>query len=145
IAEGEALEKLTDDELLRKTAREVAIAVNVVAHAMLYKAEVMATKPAPNGPTAGSCGPLSQPRSAARSAQPPRPCMNWSKSFRKTPHRCCGSPACAGRRRKRSTPRTQSSGMSYLGAFSPAHCTATVTAGHRDRGVSHGVRPFWQG
>ena len=24
--------------------------------------------------------------------------MNWSKSFRKTPHRCCGTPACAGRR-----------------------------------------------
>ena len=42
-------EKLTDDELLRKTAREVAIAVYVVAHAMLYKAEVMATKPAEAG------------------------------------------------------------------------------------------------
>jgi poly-gamma-glutamate capsule biosynthesis protein CapA/YwtB (metallophosphatase superfamily) len=49
IAEGEALEKLTDDELLRKTAREVAIAVYVVAHAMIYKAEVMATKPAEAG------------------------------------------------------------------------------------------------
>ena len=41
-------------------------------------------------------------------------------SFRKTPHRCCGTPAYAGRRGKRSTPRIQSSGMSCLGAFSPA-------------------------
>ncbi len=49
IAQGEALEKLTDDELLRKTAREVAIAVYVVAHAMIYKAEEMATKPAEAG------------------------------------------------------------------------------------------------
>lgn len=48
-AEREALEKLTDDELLRKTAREVAIAVYVVANAMIYKAEVMGTKPAEAG------------------------------------------------------------------------------------------------
>jgi hypothetical protein len=35
-------------------------------------------------------------------------------------------PACAGRRCKRSTPRTQSSGMSCLGAFSPASDRATI-------------------
>ena len=63
-------------------------------------------------------GPTYPSRGAARSAQPPRPCMNWPKSFRKTPHRCCGTPACAGRRCKRSTPRTQSSGMSCQGASS---------------------------
>jgi|GraSoiStandDraft_4_1057263.scaffolds.fasta_scaffold724270_2 hypothetical protein len=48
-AEREALEQLTDQELLRKAAREVAIAVYVVANAMIYKAEVMATKPAEAG------------------------------------------------------------------------------------------------
>jgi hypothetical protein len=44
-AEREALEQLTDGELLRRAAREVAIAVCLVAKGMVVKARLAATKP----------------------------------------------------------------------------------------------------
>jgi hypothetical protein len=38
--EGEALEELSDDELLRRAAREVLITVALIARAMLVRAAV---------------------------------------------------------------------------------------------------------
>jgi len=48
-AELETLEQLTDDELQRRAAREVAICVYVVAKAMVAKAAVVVAKPAEVG------------------------------------------------------------------------------------------------
>jgi hypothetical protein len=47
--EREELEELTDAELLRQAAREVAIAICMVANAMIRQAAVMATRPAEAG------------------------------------------------------------------------------------------------
>jgi hypothetical protein len=44
--ERETLEQLTDGELLRRTAREVLIAVYVVANAIVRRGAVLVTKPA---------------------------------------------------------------------------------------------------
>jgi hypothetical protein len=56
--EGEALGQLTDDEILRRAAREVAICVYVIAKAMVAKAAVVVAKPAEVGilPDAGTRG-----------------------------------------------------------------------------------------
>ena len=48
-AEREKLEKLTDGELLRKAAREVLIAVCVIANATMRQAALFVTKPAEVG------------------------------------------------------------------------------------------------
>jgi hypothetical protein len=45
-ADRETLEQLSDDELLRQAAREVARAVCVVAKAMMVQAMVVVTRPA---------------------------------------------------------------------------------------------------
>jgi hypothetical protein len=48
-AEGEALEHLSDTELQRRAARQVAVAVCVVSKIMLVKATLAVTKPAEFG------------------------------------------------------------------------------------------------
>jgi hypothetical protein len=48
-AEREALEQLTDGELLRRAAHELLIAVYVVAKAIVIRAAVIVTKPAEVG------------------------------------------------------------------------------------------------
>jgi hypothetical protein len=47
--EREKLERLSDDELLRRAAREVTIAVYILAKAMVAKAAVVVAKPAEVG------------------------------------------------------------------------------------------------
>jgi hypothetical protein len=68
--EGEALEHLSDTELQRRAARQVAVAVCVVAKAMIVKATVAAAKPAEFGLLARALSQCLQAGTAVLSEQP---------------------------------------------------------------------------
>jgi hypothetical protein len=69
-AEGEALEHLSDTELQRRAARQVTVAVCVVAKAMIVKATVAAAKPAEFGLLARALAQCLQAGTAVLSEQP---------------------------------------------------------------------------
>jgi hypothetical protein len=68
--EGEALEELSDDELLRRAAREVLITVALIARAMLVRAAVSVTKPAEFGLLARALAECLRAGTAVLSEQP---------------------------------------------------------------------------
>jgi hypothetical protein len=68
--EGEALGQLTDDEILRRAAREVAIAVYVIAKAVVRQAALVLTRPVELGILMRALAACAQAATAALAKRP---------------------------------------------------------------------------